>query len=260
MFRRVLLGLALVLPFYAGSLAATIPNDTIGDQGTIAVVTPLQTTPYFGEQSGWSLGSPPVVFSSEDGHRYLHVAANDPVPPPADAKTPTTVEVTASPDTTVDIQGSWFADLIPIVGSILMLVITWAFRFLPGYIRTAIQLLRLDQVLARSIDVGIARVQGAVKGQTWSVDVGNAVVAAALENFLASAPASLVEWAGGKEGLIRKILARITDWLPKDFGDVKPTNVNVNRGVGSDPVAPVTTNFDGRFTTGAATVKTGAKS
>lgn len=169
---------------------------------------------------------------------------------PQEEVPPVVVIQTPPEDTTVEVEiGKLAAEWLPTLGYLIGAILMWAFRFLPGNVSFWFKLLRLDQVLQRSIDAAIARVVGAAKGKVWSIEVGNAVVATALEGFLASAPAWLVEWAGGKDGIVRKILARVSEFLPADFGDVAPKEVTkaaegpktqIDKGV--EPVK-ATTNF-----------------
>lgn len=231
---RCLMAAACTVLFVGSASAETLATRLMWLQPAVAVSEPVSPE--------WDTGSPAFNFQSDD-HRLLLAQATPAAPDAPAAVDPP--QVSTHQDTTVDVRASWLSDFLPVVGSLLMLLLTWAFRFLPGYVLAGMKLFRVDQILQRSIDTAITRVQGAIKGKVWSIDVGNAVVAAALENFLASAPASLIAWAGGKDGLVRKILARVNEYLPAEFGDINPAKVD-HKG---DPavVTKPATNFDGNF-------------
>ncbi len=68
---------------------------------------------------------------------------------------------------------------------------------------------RVELLLSNAIGYGLNAVAGAVKGKTLDVDVGNQVLAAALQYAVDNAPGWLQSWAGGPEGLAKKIWARL---------------------------------------------------
>lgn len=85
-------------------------------------------------------------------------------------------------------------------------LIAWAARKLPTQVGEIILAARVEQLLARAADYGIAAVGGAVKGKSFDVRVTNQVIEAAADYAIANAPA-LVEKLG--DTLRPKILARI---------------------------------------------------
>jgi hypothetical protein len=68
---------------------------------------------------------------------------------------------------------------------------------------------RVELLINNAINYGLNAVAGAVKGKTLDVDVGNKVLAQALQYAVDNAPAWLQTWAGGPEGLAKKIWAKL---------------------------------------------------
>lgn len=92
----------------------------------------------------------------------------------------------------------------------LLAALTWVVgRVLPSWLAPIIGTARLEQLLTRAIDYAIATTAGAVKGQEVSVNVGNELAAKALRYAVEHGPGWLISWAGGKELLAEKIVARI---------------------------------------------------
>lgn len=92
-----------------------------------------------------------------------------------------------------------------ILASIAMVLL----RQLPANIVAIFGNARVELLLNNAIGYGLNAVQGAVKDKTLSVDVGNEVLAKALQYAVDNAPAWLQSWAGGPEGLAKKIWARL---------------------------------------------------
>lgn len=84
-----------------------------------------------------------------------------------------------------------------------------ALRKLPANIVAIFGNARVELLLNNAIGYGLNAVAGAVKGKTLEVDVGNKVLAQALQYAVDNAPAWLQSWAGGPEGLAKKIWARL---------------------------------------------------
>jgi hypothetical protein len=104
--------------------------------------------------------------------------------------------------------GAWIASLLAGLRDLLIAAAMAAVaRFVPAAIR---QYLTSD-VLAKAVDYAIAAVDGAVKGQTLSLPATNAVLAAAENYVVASAPGLAAELGP----LLRaKILAHIASATP----------------------------------------------
>jgi len=259
MWKSVMTAIVLCLMSVVAQ-ATTVPIPTLAQQIVLGAVVPDSAL----QPQAWRMaeGVQPVFYDSrtvvrKDESRvpYLQLVQTA----PQEVTPPVVVIQTPPEDTTVDIDANWFVkEWFPIFGALLMSLVTWSLRFLPGYIQTAYRVFRIDQALKRSIDMAIARVVGASKDKKWSINVGNAVVAAALENFLASMPAKLTEWGGGKDGIVRKILSRVSEWLPPEFGDIKPAEVAADsakpRTAMDTNIPPVkaTTNFGSQFEQKAA--------
>jgi hypothetical protein len=138
----------------------------------------------------------PVVF---------HIAAYA-----ADAAAPETVAQSVSEGTKV--TWAWGATvsqagqaLAWILASVAMVML----RKLPANIVAIFGNARVELLINNAIGYGLNAVSGAVKGKTLQIDVGNEVLAKALQYAVDNAPAWLQSWAGGPEGLAKKIWGRL---------------------------------------------------
>jgi hypothetical protein len=116
----------------------------------------------------------------------------------------------ASASTTVTIPyGDWLAaaanSLIVILGALL----AYGFRLLPAQVVGILQSLRADQLLTKAVEYGINAVAGAAKGKALDVNVGNDVVAEAVNYVIQQGPAWLINWLGGEDGIRRMVIARL---------------------------------------------------
>ena len=66
-----------------------------------------------------------------------------------------------------------------------------------------------EQWLGRAIDGAYNAVDGATRDRLLTVELGNAVLARALQDMIDNAPAWLVTWLGGEAGIRRAILRRL---------------------------------------------------
>ena len=91
----------------------------------------------------------------------------------------------------------------------LAAAIAWAGRKLPAQLFSILVTLRVEQFLKNAIEYGINAVAEASKDKKLSVDVGNEVLAKALQYIVDNAPGWLISWMGGQEGIAQKIWARL---------------------------------------------------
>lgn len=118
-------------------------------------------------------------------------------------------EVAASP-TTVSIPiGDYAASAVPFINSILLALIGWLFRKLPGNFVAILKTMQADQLLTKAIDYALNAVAGAAKGKVLTVDVANHVLAEALNYALSHGAGWLVTWLGGEQVIAQKIIARL---------------------------------------------------
>jgi hypothetical protein len=82
-------------------------------------------------------------------------------------------------------------------------------RKLPANIVAIFGNARVELLLNNAIGYGLNAVEGAVKDKTLTVNVGNEVLAKALQYAVDNAPGWLQSWAGGPDGLAKKIWARL---------------------------------------------------
>lgn len=113
-------------------------------------------------------------------------------------------------DTAVTIPiGEWASSLLMTVASVAVPIIMWALRFLPASIAGIIRTAQVEQVLQKAIDYGVNAVAGAAKGKTLDVNLGNQVLAEAIEYALRNGPGWVEGWLGGREGVRERIIARL---------------------------------------------------
>lgn len=105
--------------------------------------------------------------------------------------------------------GQWVADWAPLIGSALAALVTWGFRQLPGNLVAILGNGRVELLINNAIGYGLNAVKDAAKGKTLSADVGNKVLAEAMQYAIDNAPGWLLTWAGGPEGLAKKIFGRL---------------------------------------------------
>lgn len=127
---------------------------------------------------------------------------------------PIWAQTTPAGDTAVVVPyGSWLQQVLAVVRDVAItavpLALAWAARSLPGYAKFWFQTKIAEQWLTRAIDGAHNSVAGAVKGKALTVDVGNAVLAHAVQDMIDNAPTWIVNFLGGIDGLKRAILRRL---------------------------------------------------
>jgi hypothetical protein len=105
--------------------------------------------------------------------------------------------------------GAWIETSAGAVATFILAVIGWLMRKLPASVVDILKTMKAEQLLAKAVDYGINAVAGATKGKTLTVNVGNAVVANAVQYAVDNAPGWLVKWLGGPEAIAAKIIARL---------------------------------------------------
>jgi hypothetical protein len=113
-------------------------------------------------------------------------------------------------DTTVDIPLSeWVGILGEWVGPLLAAAALVLVRKLPKQLADILIGMRVEQVLQKAITYAINAVAGATKDKPLSINVGNEVVATAVQYVVDHAPTWLVKWMGDGDLLREKIIARL---------------------------------------------------
>ena len=116
----------------------------------------------------------------------------------------------AADGSTVSIPwGQWVSDWVPFIASGLAALVAWGLRQLPANIVAILGNGRVELLLNNAVNYGLNAVAGAAKGKTLDVNVGNQVLSEALNYAIANAPGWLTTWAGGPEGLAKKIWGRL---------------------------------------------------
>lgn len=105
--------------------------------------------------------------------------------------------------------GDWAASVVQFLGGIASFVITGFILTKAGPLGGLIKMMKIDQLLEKAVQYGINKVSGAVAGKALTIEIGNEVLREAVDYAVKSAPASLIEWAGGVEMIREKIIARL---------------------------------------------------
>lgn len=128
----------------------------------------------------------------------------------ADAAAPETVAQATSETTKVTwAYGSVIAQWAGAISTLVFAGVAWLLRLLPGQIYAMLLAARADQVIQKGIDYAINMAVGASKDKQLTVDVGNKVLAQALQYVIDHAPDWLQAWMGGPEQIAQKIVARL---------------------------------------------------
>jgi len=117
----------------------------------------------------------------------------------------------AAEGTTVTISyGDYLIEVAHIVGTLGVALFPVAVAFLPAPIRLLVSAVFGEQLVRNARDYALNAVEGAAKGKTLTVDVGNQVLAQAVQYAVREGAPWLVRWLGGPEG-IRKKVFRLLD-------------------------------------------------
>lgn len=155
--------------------------------------------------------------------------------------------------------GGWVEQIAPILQDALLALVTglvaFALRSLPAAIRTYVTAgitAQVEQIVDKGIDWAVAAVAGATKDKIWSIPVGNAVVAKAVQYVIDHGPAWLITWAGGQAMITQKIIARVGDLLPDNAQVTGGTTISASStGVDNSGAAAPITAVVGTPSTGA---------
>lgn len=125
-----------------------------------------------------------------------------------------TIALAGNPETSVQVPvGPWLDWLASIANTTLVPVILGLVArvlvILPAPVASVAKTFRVEQLLTRAIVYGINAVAGAEHDKVLSVDVGNKVVAAAVNYAVNNGPQWVLKWLGGEDGIRQRILARV---------------------------------------------------
>ncbi|MET4720747.1 hypothetical protein ABIF63_004853 [Bradyrhizobium japonicum] len=128
----------------------------------------------------------------------------------ADAAAPETVAQATGETTKITwAVGATVSQWADAFEAIAIAAVAFLLRKIPAQFGSILMTMHVDQVLNKAIDYAINMVKGATKDKTLDVDVGNAVLARALQYVLDHSPAWLQSWMGGPEQIAQKIIARL---------------------------------------------------
>lgn len=124
---------------------------------------------------------------------------------------PAPVVVQLAPaETSVSVPvASWASSLRDILSTIMLGVLTFALTKLPAPLAWVIRAYGVQRLVDTAVALALNAVPGASKGAPLSVDVGNRVLASALQWAVNEAPGFVVKIAGGEDGLKTKIFAAL---------------------------------------------------
>jgi hypothetical protein len=121
--------------------------------------------------------------------------------------------------------GAWLSDLSSTLATILMAVVIWLFRRLPGSVVAILQTLRAEQLIQKAIDYGLNATAGAAKDNVLTVEVGNEVIAKAATYAIDNGAPYIIKWLGGTDGITKKIVARLELEPEAQIDEANPTPV-----------------------------------
>lgn len=128
----------------------------------------------------------------------------------ADASAPETVAQATSEGTKVTwAWGTIVSQGAATIASLVLAGLAILARQLPGQFAAVFANSRVQTLVDNAVNYGVNAVADAVKDKTLTVDVGNKVLAEALQYAVDNAPGYLLSWAGGKDGLAKKIWAKL---------------------------------------------------
>jgi len=112
--------------------------------------------------------------------------------------------------TTVEIPiGDWVKAAGGWVGPILGAAVLFLIRKLPPQIAAILTTLRVDQLLDKALSFAINKVAGASHDKPMTIDVGNKVLAEALDYAIRHGAPAIIQWMGGADMIREKLLARL---------------------------------------------------
>jgi hypothetical protein len=145
---------------------------------------------------------------------------------------PNTTVSAPDAETVVIPYGNWIEAVLDrflqIIVAAAMVAITIISRSLPKWLVPIVGTFLTEQNISRGISYGANMVKGATKDKTLSVDVGSQVVAQAVQYVINSAPAFLIKFMGGEEGIRDKVLARINFAESADAASLSKAGVQVS--------------------------------
>lgn len=101
--------------------------------------------------------------------------------------------------------GDYLIELAHIVGSLAVALFPVTVALLPAPVRLVVSAVFGEQLLRNARDYALNAIEGAAKGKTLTVDIGNQVLAQAVEYAVREGAPWLVRWLGGPEGIRQKI-------------------------------------------------------
>ena len=112
--------------------------------------------------------------------------------------------------TTVEIPiGDWVKAAGGWVGPILGAAVLFLIRKLPPQIAAILTTLRVDQLLDKALSFAINKVAGASHDKPMTIDVGNKVLAEALDYAIGHGAPAICQGMGGADMIRGKLLARL---------------------------------------------------
>jgi hypothetical protein len=127
----------------------------------------------------------------------------------ADTAPETVAQATSETTKVTWAYGAAIGQYASAIGSIAFALLMFAMRQLPAQVYSVLVAARADQILRKAVDYGVNAVAGATRDKTLNVDVGNAVLAHAVQYVLDNAPGWLQSWMGGPDQIVKKIFARL---------------------------------------------------
>jgi hypothetical protein len=110
--------------------------------------------------------------------------------------------------------GDWAAEFAKWAGSAALAAFAISRGLIFGLVKNPLLRMALEAYFTNDrvnelVGVAIAKVEGAAKGKTLTVDVGNKVLAAAVQQALETLPNVTINMLGGADGIRDKILSKL---------------------------------------------------
>lgn len=143
--------------------------------------------------------------------------------------------------------GGWVALVLthslPIAVALIGAIYAYLLRSLPTGLAGVLKTFRVDQLLVKAVEYGIAMVVGATKEKKWDVTLGSSIVSQAIIYALTKMPGWMKAWIGPLDNLVDMIIARIQPFLEDgvDGNELKASVISqVNAGTPTTSVSAKT--------------------
>lgn len=148
-------------------------------------------------------------------------------------------------DTTVTIPyGNWISAVLPFIGFIVLLgviiLLAYVIKFLPPWAQSLVAVAGQKELIGyakQAINTAVMATQGAVKDKEIKLDVGNPLVAKAVQTAIDTWPQAAIDKLGGVDGVKKFVISQL-----EDHGVVLPPDATTDEILASPEVSKVKAN------------------